>query len=271
MGRAPDAPRELHRIVLGAAFAAVLAALAAACRSTGPPAVIDPAMASCVPPDTLLLAGLNVSEIRSWPLRDKLPLVEGFLDPYREATQLLLAFDGRDLLTIARGPFHAAPVSGTLVGRGLAVSGPDAAIRAVVARRRRGSGPPSGLVAFAGSAAAGKPIWIVARGGVALPLTGNAANLNRLLRDSEFAAVTAALGPRIRIEAIAIGRTPEAARDVEETLRAVLAMTAMAEKRGSEAAALLGAIEIRREDRTVHAAVSATPDALGKLLEPLGR
>jgi hypothetical protein len=228
-------------------------------------------MASCVLPDTLILAGLDVPAIRSSALGDKLPLVEPFLEPYHEATQLLLAFDGKDLLTIARGRFSAAPAAGTLVERGLAVSGPDAAIRAAIARRKRGSGAPSGVVVFAGSVAAGKPVWIVARGGVALPLTGNAANLNRLLRDSEFAAVTASLGPRIRVEAIAAGRTPEAARDVEETLRAILAMTVMAEKRGSEAAALLGTVEIRREDRTVHAGVSATAEALGKLLEPLGR
>jgi hypothetical protein len=228
-------------------------------------------MASCVPPDTVLLAGLNVAEIRSSPLRDKLPLVEPFLDPYRETTQLLLAFDGQDLLTIARGPFRTAPPSGTLVERSLAVSGPTAAVRAAIARRQRGSGAPARLVAFARSVAPGRPIWIVARGGVTLPLTGNAANLNRLLRDSEFAAVTAALGPRIRVEAIAIGRTPEAARDVEETLRAILVMMTMAEKRGSGAAALLGAIEIGRQDRTVHAGVSATPEALGNLLEPLGR
>jgi hypothetical protein len=228
-------------------------------------------MASCVPPDTLILAGLDVPAIRSSPPGGTLPLVEPFLEPFHEATQLLLAFDGKDLLTIARGPFRAAPAGGTLVERGLAVSGPDAAIRAAIARRKRGFGAPSGLVAFAVSVAAGKPVWIVARGGVALPLTGNAANLNRLLRDSEFAAVTASLGPRIRVEAIAIGRTPEAARDVEESLRAILVMTATAEKRGSDAAALLGAVEIRREDRTVHASVSATAEALGKLLEPLRR
>jgi hypothetical protein len=271
MGRAHDAQRKLHRMLRRAAFVAVLAALAVSCRSTAPPAGIDPAMASCVPPDALLLAGFDVPAIRSSPLRGKLPLVEAFLEPFHGAAHLLLAFDGKDLLTIARGPASAAPASGTPVERGLAVSGRDAAVRAAIARHRRGPVATAGLVAFAGSVAAGKPIWIVARGGVTLPLTGNAANLNRLLRDSEFAAVTAALGPQVRVEATAIGRTPEAARDVEETLRAILAMMSMAEKRGSDAAALLGAIEIRRQDRTVNASVSATADALGKLLEPLGR
>ena len=267
MGRPPNAPRDLRRTLRRAWLAAAVAALAVSCRSTAPPAGIDSAMASCVPPDTVLLAGLDVAEIRSSPLSGRLALVEPFLEPFHGAAHLLLAFDGKDLLTIVRGPASAVPASGVLVERGLAVSGSDAAVRAAIARHKGGTGAPAGLVAFARSVAPGKPIWIVARGGVALPLTGNAANLNRLLRDSEFAAVTAELGPRIRVEASAIGRSPEAARDVEETLRAMLAMMTMAEKRGSGAAAILGAIEIRRQDRTVNASVSATAEALGKLLE----
>ena len=248
-----------------------LAAAAVACRVGGPMAVVDPGMASCVGPDTLALAGLDVAAVRSSALFRKLPLAAAFLEPFHEATHLLLAFDGKELLTITKGPFRAAPVGGTLVEPGLALFGSDGAVRAAVERHKRGAGGPSRLLSGAGSVAAGKSIWLVALGGVALPLTGNGANLNRLLRDSEFGALTASLGSRIQIEGTVIGRTPEAARGVEETLRAVLAMMAMAEKRGSESAALLNAVEIHREDRSVHAAVWATPDGLAKLLEPLLR
>jgi hypothetical protein len=250
---------------------AALAALVVACRSTGPTAVVDPGMASCVSPDTLVLAGLDLEEVRSSALFRKVPQATGFLEPFHEATHVLLAFDGKALLTIAHGPFRSAPMGGTLVAPGLALFGSDQAVRAAVERHKRGAGGPSRPLSAAGSVAAGKSIWMVALGGVALPLTGNGANLNRLLRDSEFGALTASLGPRIQIEGTVIGRTPEAARDVEETLRAVLAMMAMAGKRGSESAALLNAVEIRRDDRTVHAAVWATPDSLAKLLEPLLR
>jgi hypothetical protein len=250
---------------------AVLAALAVSCRSTAPPAVIDPAMASCVPPGTLVLAGLDAAALRSSPLSQKLPLVAPFLETFHDATDLLIAFDGKEILTVARGAFSAAPANATRVGSGLALSGSDSAIRAALAQHQRGSAARSPLLSAAQSVAAGKAIWIVAQGGVALPLTGNAANLNRLLRDSEFGALSASLGPPIRIEATALGRTPEAARDVEETLRAVLAMMAMAEKRGSDTAGLLSAVAINRDGRTVHAAVAATPDTLGKLLAPLGQ
>jgi hypothetical protein len=261
----------IHLVRDSRLIVAALAALAVSCRPAAPPAVIDPGMAACVSPDTVVLAGLDVPEIRTSPLYQKMPLIAPLLESLHDATHLLLAFDGKDLLTIARGRFRDAPAGWTLVEPALALSGADAAVRAAIAQHQRGHGSPSRLLASAASVAAGKPIWIVAPGGVALPLSGNAANLNRLLRDSEFAAVTAALGPRIQIEATVAGRTPEAARDVEETLRAMLAMMAMAEKRESDAAALLGAVEIHREGRTVHAGVSATADTLGKLLERLSR
>ena len=222
-----------------------------------------------MPPGTLLLAGLDLSRIRSSPLAGKLPLVAPFAEAFHEASRLLIAYDGKDILIIASGPFQAAPAAGTLVQPGLALCGPAAAVGAAIERHRQGARAPSRLLDFA--AASGQPIWIVAQGGATLPLTGNAANLNRLLRDSEFAGITASLGPSIQIEATAAARTPEAAGEVEGTLRAILGLMAMAEKRGSDTAALLGAVQIRRQDRTVHAAVAATPEALGKLLDSLSQ
>jgi len=246
-----------------------LAAAAASCR-TAAPSPVDTGMAACVSPDTVLLAGLNLAQVRSSPLSHKLPLAAALLDSVPDASALLLAFDGKELLTVARGSFHAAPAGWTLIDASLAVSGSDAAVRAAIARHQSGAST-SGLMGDAASVAGGNSIWVVGAGGATLPLTGNAANLNRLLRDSDYAAITVALGPPIRIEATVVGRTPEAARDAEETLRGVLALMAMAERRGSDVAVLLQGVDIRRDRRTVHAVVPATADALGKLLEQVGR
>jgi hypothetical protein len=234
---------------------AALAALAVSCRS-GPPAD------SYVPADTRLVAGFDAVELRASPLRETFPPVALFLDTFREAAHLTVAFSGNDFLAIARGRFRTAPAGWTLVEPGVALSGPP---------QKRPSGGPPRFLSKAASVIAGKPIWIVAQGGITLPLTGNAANVNRLLRDSEFGAVTATLGSQMEIEFTAVGRTPEAGRDVEETLRAVLAMIGMAEKRGSDVAALLSSVEIHRQDRTVRATVSANAETVGKLLEPLTR
>ena len=178
---------------------AALAAMAISCRSTES----RDDVALCVPSDTVVLAGLNLSEIRSSPLYGKLAGFTQAVESFREATHLLLAFNGKDLLMIAQGPFRAAPAGWTLVEPSLAVSGSDAAVRVAVEQHKHGAGALSRPLSDARSIAGGKPIWIAAPGGVALPLTGNARNLNRLLRDSEFAAITLALSTPIRIE---IGR-----------------------------------------------------------------
>jgi hypothetical protein len=111
----------------------------------------------------------------------------------------------------------------------------------------------------------------VARGGVALPVTGNAANLNLLLQDTEYAAIAARIGSGIEIEAIAAGRTAEAGRELEENLRAILTLTAAANARQPDLVALIHSIRIRRDDRTVRVTLSGGPDAADRLLRLVPR
>jgi hypothetical protein len=102
-------------------------------------------------------------------------------------------------------------------------------------------------------------------------VAGNAANLNRLLRDTEYAAIGARIGSRIEIEATAVGRTAEAGREFEESLRALLSLTAAANARQPDLVALIHSVLIRRQDRTVRVALSAGPDAVGSLLRLVPR
>jgi hypothetical protein len=107
---------------------------------------------------------------------------------------------------------------------------------------------------------------MVARGGIPLPIAGNAANLNRLLRNTEYAAIAARIGSGIEIEVTVVGRTAEAGREFEENLRAILSLTAAANARQPDLVALIHSIQIRREDRTVRAVLSGGPDAVARLL-----
>src|SRR5947208_509115 len=59
--------------------------------------------------------------------------------------------------------------------------------------------------------------------------------------------------------------TPENARRFEESLRAIVTLAAAASARQPDIATVLQAIRIHRDDRTVHAKVIATPEALAKL------
>jgi hypothetical protein len=139
-------------------------------------------------------------------------------------------------------------------------------VRAAEEQHRTGSTGAPDLLAQAQTVAAGNQIWVVIRGDAALPLTGNAANVNRLLRNMEFAAIAVGVHTTIEFAVTARGRTPDAARRFEETLRATLTMTAAAEVRNANLAALLRTIQVRRDDRMVHATVSANLEAARQLL-----
>jgi hypothetical protein len=244
-----------------------LAAVAISCRSINAPAGVDRDMAASIPADTLILAGLNLDEVRASPLYAKLPpAARAFAEPLGDARYLLLASNGKDIVAIARGRFREAPPGATLVAPGLAVTGPPGSVRAAIAQHKTGRNGAPDLLARAASLADGRQIWIVARGGVPLPVAGNADNLNRLLRNTEYAGIAVRLGSGIEIEASAVGRTAEAGREFEENLRAILSLTAAASARQPDLVALIRSIRIRREDRAVRASLSGGPDAADRLL-----
>jgi hypothetical protein len=252
-----------------AGFAALVALAAAgiSCRSIDAPAGVGRDMASSIPADTLVVAGLNLDELRASPLYPKLPPgARALAEPLRDAGYLLLASNGKDIVAIARGRFREAPPGATLVVPGLAAAGSPDSVRAAIAQHKTGRSGAPDLLARAASLADGKQIWMVARGGVPLPVAGNAANLNRLLRDTEYATIAARIGSGIEIEATAVGRTTEAGREFEENLRAILSLTAAANARQPDLVALIRSVQIRREDRTVRATLAGGPDAADQLL-----
>jgi hypothetical protein len=231
-------------------------ALLAACHTAPPPHAIDPAMAACVPPGTALLGGLDLDGLRASPLYSRLPApVLALEQQFQGAHSLLAASRGNDLLLIA------AP--------GPALTGPPALVAAAQAQRSTGTPGAPDLVAQAESVAAGQQLWLVARGDTILPFTGNAANLNHLLRNMEFAAVTMRVDSNVQFGLTARGRTAEAAAHFENTLRAAITMAAAGETKHPDLAALLRAIRIVREDRTVHTAFSADSGTTRRLLEML--
>lgn len=245
--------------------------LTASCgRLSGPRPPIDPAMAACVPQGATLLAGIDLARLRASPLYSKLPQsAAALVEPLGEARSVLVASDGRNLLVIARGPFRQTPAGATLLGEGLAIEGTPDWAKAALAQHRTGTPGAPDLVADAAAAAA-NPIWIAALGGRALPLSGNAANLNRLLRAADHALIAVQFDDTVRIRATVVGRTADAARQVEETLRASITMTAAAESRHADVVAMLRAVHLSRDDRTVEATLSASPEQIQQMLGALG-
>ena len=255
------------RPVRAAIFAAVaLIAPWTACRAPGPRPAVDPALAACIPPDTLALAGVNLEQFRASALYGKLPPgAAAFLGaPLQNASYLLLAYNGKDVLAVARGSFREPPAGAVLLAKDLAVSGSPQAIRAATAQRGTGRTGVPWLLDRAAGAAGASQVWAIAQGGVAYPLSGDAANLNRFLSLVEYASVAVRLDSGVRIDALGAGRTAESAQRLEETLRAFFSLAAAGATRDRPLAGLLRSVQVRRDGLTVRAAIAATPEQIAK-------
>ena len=112
------------------------------------------------------------------------------------------------------------------------------------------------------SVAAARPVWIADRGGVALPLEGNLANLNNLLRDAEYVTLALEPGDPADLQLVARCPTPEAAVHFEQSFRALVSLAIATHARQAATAALLQSIHIVREDGIVRVSLAAPLDAL---------
>ncbi len=241
-----------HHLAAPLAFA-----ILAACRVPGPPAAIDPALSARVPVATVALAGVDLDRLRASPLYAKLPPAAlAYFAPFAHTHRVLIASTGVELLTIAHGVVPGA----TQIAPDIALSGAPNLVAAASAAHS-----PPGILAPAQSAAA-RPVWIAVRGGVALPLEGNLANLNNLLRGTEF--VTLALNPGDPADLRLVARcpTPEAALRFEQSFRAMVSLAAATNTHQPALAGALQSIRIVREERVVRVSLSTPLDALVKLV-----
>jgi hypothetical protein len=246
-------------------FLAAAAFSAASCRSTNSGHGPDYDMEICVPPDTLAVAGLHLDQIRaSNSYRNLPPGWLALLEPLRDANYLMLAYNGKDVLVIARGRFAAAPAGALLLAPDLALAGAPDPIRDAVRQHATGQPGAPSLLARA-QPIAGRPIWAVARGARPLPLTGNAANLNRLLRYTDYATIAATVNTAIELEVAGFCPTADAARQLEETLRGLISL-ATATTHDGDLAELMRSAQLRREDSIVRVSLSASAPTLEELL-----
>lgn len=260
---------DLVRALILARCGAALLITLAGCRAT-PSSAIGFDLASCIPADTRVLAGIHLDQVRSSPVllklaSDWLPL----LDPARDASFVLIAYNGKDLLWAGRGQFHAAPPGATLLNPQLALAGPPSLVRAAAAQHASGRTGAAALVEHA-EGIARQPIWVVVPRGAALPLSGNASNVNHLLDLADYTTLAVELNSGIALHAAGICRSADQAMQMEETLRGLLTLAGSA-VRDRELAALLASVQIRREHLTVHADVSGSPNTIGNLLRTLPR
>jgi len=245
---------------------AVLAAAACGTIGCGPRAV-SPDMTACVPAGTIALAGMDLDRIRAAPRYARLPAAAlAPLEAYRSAHRLLAAWSGTNLMIVLRGTAAGAAA----MAKDIEVIGPEDAIRAARAQYQSGKSGAPGLVDAAKTVASSQ-VWAVAKGGIALPVEGNARNLNRLFRGLEYAALAMDLDSGVDVRVIAVGRTEQGARDFEQSLRALLSLAAAAESRNAEVEKLLGSAQVERSGVKATARLQVGTDAIDPLLKLFGR
>jgi hypothetical protein len=103
-------------------------------------------------------------------------------------------------------------------------------------------------------------------GNANLPVSGNAQNLNRLLHATEYATLAVHVTDSIEAQAMGVCGTAEAARRLEEELRAMASVAAAAEARQPEIAGELRAIQVSRDERTVRVDLRADAAGVEQLL-----
>ena len=143
-----------------------------------------------IPNGAVAAAYVDLDRVRATALYARLPVPEDLHD----ASAVLMVFDGKDWGVAVQ---RASGITTTLTPN--AHGGEDLLARAAV----------------------DAPAWLVTRGSVTLPLPGNLANINRLLHQTEYTAV-AARGSEI--QATAQCRTSDAARHLEENIRALASL-----------------------------------------------
>jgi hypothetical protein len=144
-----------------------------------------------IPNGAVAAAYADLGQVRAMPLYSRLPVPEDL----RDASAVLAVFDGRDW--------------------GLAVQRQSGITTTGIAAKQNGG------TDLLSRAALDAPAWLVTRGSVTLPLAGNLSNINRLLHQAEY---TAASARGSDIEATAECRTAEAARHLEENIRALASL-----------------------------------------------
>ncbi len=213
---------------------------------------IDPALATLVPSDTVLLAGVRMEALRATPVYRSLgspaALLGGTGLDLDKVWEILAVSNGRRTAILARGKFsdmgleprldipgatrttykgYALTTTESLgvafVNPSTAIAGRPEAVRAILDDRGQSSGFPPGLEKQVELIGPENQIWAVGEGSDELahaaPRNGNLANLGNALRLVRTFRIAAQAGAGVRIRANARCRNQEDAGSLSGALR----------------------------------------------------
>jgi hypothetical protein len=268
---------------------------------------IDPTLASLVPPDATMLAGLRMAAIRATPLYQKmlarkhLDRLDEFarqtgFDPRRDVRELLVASNGKDSIVAARGTFNVRAFEGmtrstykgyalytrdrggvALIDNSTAIAGTLEAVRAALDRRGAGnrSGPVE-LLARARQIPPDNQVWSVSNGFDNLltgriPETGNAANVGRILRSLENTTAAADLRTGLNGYVNGVCRTDADAKNLGDAARGLVGLGRLSvPEKQPELLRLWDGIKVDQQQRAIKITVAIPQDLIDKLIDLVG-
>ena len=221
---------------------------------------IDPALARLVPSDTVALAGVKVDAVRSTPLYRK--FIEGKLslpEMSNDVSEVLVASNGKDVLVFAKTKSGVVQL--------------DEHGRKSEPRRQSGGVPPA-LREKMRAIPPEVQIWAAGIGAGALPSAvpqrGNLANLQNLFNGLESWIGFADLRSGLKMDASAVYRTEQDARQIHDALRGLVGLGRLSTPDNApELLRLYDGIHISMERNNVRVSAEIPADVLEKSLQRL--
>ena len=264
--------------------------LAACTTKPAPEVKIDPALATLVPADTVLMVGVRVEALTKTPVYQKYLAGAKFgpfedfakktgIDPRKDLWELLYVSNGKQGVLLGRGKFateeeprlehegarrfgykgiilignDAEAVA--LINPSTAAAGKTAALRSLIDQRSNSQGPPAALARLMQEIPPEAQIWAAYSGGtIDLPFGDN---VTKLLGSLEGGSAYFDLRAGLKGVASGVGRTQQAAEDVAGALRVLIALGGLDQS-----------IRVAGESRRVKVSVDAPPELVEKFLGP---
>jgi hypothetical protein len=263
---------------------------------------IDRGLAALVPADTILLAGIRMTELRSTSLYSKMMSQQRLsefddfakqtnFDPRKDVNEMLVASNGADVVVLARGNFkvQAPPGSKRSIYKGAtiygnaegayaildsttAVAGAERVLHKAIDQKQSGQPGAAGLVARAAALPGPAQVWFVSSGWGTLPdrlsaQGGNLSNFSRIFRSVEKASGTADLRSGIVGTVSGDCRTEPDAKTLGDAARGMVGLGRLSVPENQpEMLRLFDGIKVEQKGQSVQANVNIPADLVDRLV-----
>jgi hypothetical protein len=292
----------------------IIFALAAGCTKPGATGVsVNSAFRPLIPPDTKALAAANLDKLKASPFYQRhrkdldFPLLDAMserigFDPRRDISDLVVAWNGKEAVAIARGGFNLGALESKLgsegarptryksytifaenrdalafLKHGLAVAGTEQAVRSEIDRETNGGGGvPDELEACLSVIPHRDQVWAVSRGGLAFPAALMRSDIDSALSNiigyvnATSLGIGLDTGTHLQAEIVCISN--EGAQRVRDALRGGIGLARLTTRDDeSDLLKLYDAIQVIQDQQTVHIKADLSGALTDKLLTYLPR